>query len=1066
MSQNNLANFQENIANNSIIAAFCKHKVAANIVMILMLMSGVWAILQLNTQFLPNFKLEVVTISVVWPGASAEDVEQAVTIPIEQELKGLNHVKEISSVSRESIASIRIEFQEGSDISQALDEVKQQVALVKNLPNDSEPPEVLKVVRFENIARVILSGPDNLEQLRPIAYEFKRQLLDYGIAKINIAGLPEKEIAIQIPSENIFAMQQSLPQIADQILQASQTLPVGTAGEDALGHAIRSPGKLKSPYEFGKITLDTKQQQRIQVNQIADIIERPQKNEVLLEYEGKPAVELTLLRTETADSLASAKILDDWLEQVKPIVGDSLNIIVFDESWRPIDERITLLVKNGVGGLALILIILFLFLEKRIAFWIAFGIPASFAASLFILYLLGGSINMVSLFALIMTLGIIVDDTIVVGENAFARMEKGEHPTNAAIKGAQNMLAPIIASSLTTIAAFVPLMLIGGIIGNILFDIPLVVICVISMSLIECFFVLPGHISHSYSKSAKKIKQKEAKFFKRPGDLLNRARNFVDEKFNQFKDNQFRCALKWSIKHKWSSISIAISFFLVVISLLTTNRIGYQFFPTPDSNIVKAHIQFIAGTPQKTVYDFLNQVNTALNQVQQDILQETEQDIIRSAVTYQNQGSASRDDPNRASHVGSIVIELTSPDSREVSNQQFIEKWRAKITTPPGLEKFLIFSQRGGPPGKDIDIDLIGTDTKQLKEAAIDLQNKISVYPGVFNLQDNLPYGKPELIYELLPQAETLGVTVQSLGRQLRAAFDGSIVQIINIAEDDIEVRVILPDAEKDNLATLRFFPILTPQGNMVPLSTIAKFKEHKGLASIRHIDGLLTVRISAEVNPNIGNAQEIINELLETAIPEVVEKHGIRYKLKGKSEDQKDTFEDMGRGVILAVGLIYLILAFVFASYTWPLTVMAIIPFGVAGGILGHYIMNVDLTLLSFFGFFGLSGIVVNDSIILVTLYRKLRESKMRMKDAIIEASSQRLRAVLLTSLTTIAGLTPLLFETSVQAQFLIPMAVSISFGLAFATVLVLFLVPILLYMEEQLLIRWRWVKRRAKFI
>ena len=1035
----------------TLISYFAEHRVAANILMALMLLSGIWAISKLNTQFLPNFKLDVITVTIPWPGASAEDVESAVIIPIEQELESINFVKEINSTAREGVAIVNIEFIEGTDIGQALDEVKQQVSLVRNLPEDTEKAEIIKVERYEQIARLILTGPTDLEQLRRIAHEFKRQLLEKGIAKVTLVGLPEKEIAIQVPSEQLFALNQSHPQIAQQILDASQTLPAGTAGRDELGHSLRSPGKFVTPNKFASIQLETTQQKRVSLGEISTITPRPQLNEVELLYQGQPAVELVLQRTESADSLKSAKILDQWLLDTQAKVGQSLTMIVYDQAWKPIWERISLLIKNGIGGLFLILITLFLFLEHRVAFWVAIGIPVSFAAALAVLYFSGGSINMVSLFALIMSLGIIVDDTIVVGENAYANMQAGQKPDVATIQAGHRMLAPVMASSLTTIAAFLPLMLISGIIGNILFDIPFVVICVILTSIIECFLVLPGHIRHSFAKSST---------FKIP--KLDNIRERLDAHFNRFRDFTFHHYVKSCLDNKWTTIAAMFSSLILVIALTVSGRIGFQFFPTPDSGVIRANIQFSAGTPDLQVATFTQQVEKALYETVREYSEDGS--ILLSAITSLRQSVSAENSSSTGQEFSSINIELVSPDSRNVSNQEFIDSWRSKLTTPPGLEKITIFSQRGGPPGKDIEIDLIGTSTKTLKQAAMSLQQSLQSYTGVYNIEDNLPYGKPELVYQITPQAQTLGLTTQGIGRQLRAAFDGKIVQIVNDDEDEVEIRVVLPDEERDNLNTLQFLPIQTPNGNMVPLGVVADFIEQKGLASIRHTDGQLAVRVTAEVDFSESNANNIIALLEETTLHDLVKDYGIIYKLKGKSEDQAQTFSDMGKGVVLAIILIYLVLAWVFSSYTTPLLVMAILPFGITGAILGHWVMNIDLTLLSFFGFFGLSGIIVNDSIILVSFYQTLRKNGVKIKKAILLASKQRLRAVLLTSLTTIAGLTPLLFETSLQAQFLIPMAVSITFGLAFGTVLILVMVPVLLHWQEQIHVGWRYKKRLKK--
>lgn len=1028
-----------------------QHRVASNILMLILVLCGLWAISKLNTQFLPTFELDVIQVQVAWPGASADDIEQAITIPIEQELSAVNYVKEMTSTSAEGMATISLEFLKGTDVSQALEDVKQQVSLVRNLPQNTEPPIISKVERFENVASVIVYGAKNLETLRPLAHEFKRLLLERGIAKVNIKGLPDQEIVIPMSSSMLNEINRSIPEIASHLSEESTIMPAGTAGSNEWGHAIKSPGQLDQPYEFSELSLPGRSTLRLPLKDFVEIYERPQKNEMLITFEGQPAIELQLQRVESADSLRSARILENWLAEIKPTYGDSLKFVVYDQTWQPILERITLLIKNGSQGLLLILIALFLFLDRRIAFWVAVGIPVSFAAALAILYLFGGSINMVSLFALIMTLGIIVDDTIVIGENAFTRIQQKVPPQDAAIQGAWRMLTPVIASSLTTVAAFLPLMMIGGIIGTILFDIPFVAICVIFASLLEGFLILPGHIAQSFAKN-KTISS---------NGKLERFRAKFDENFDRFRDGKFKQWVDWSISNRWISLSICFAMLLLVFSLPLTGRLGFHFFPVADSGIIYAHIQFVDGTPHAKLKTFVQNVEKALAQTVEEHNATKNENVLLSALTYYNQGIGLRGASGSGEHLASMKLELISPDKRSISNNEFIEQWKSKVTLAPGLEKFTIFSRRGGPPGKDLDIDLIGQDALVLKQASLELQKVIASFSGAFNIEDNLPYGKPELVYTLTPQAESLNLTLESLGRQLRAAFDGIIVQIVNDAEDEIEVRAVLPDSERYDLSTLSFFPIRTPNGQMVPLNTVANFTEQQGLSILRHSDGRLVNRVSAELDPEQILATDLIAYLENNTLPELMQKYGIRYNLKGRSEDQAQTLSDMGKGMVLAIGLIYLILAWVFSSYSRPLVIMAILPFGITGAIFGHWLMGVDLTILSLFGFFGLAGIVVNDSIILVSFYHELVAKGTKIQVAIVEAVRKRLRAVILTSITTIAGLIPLLFETSTQAQFLIPMAISISFGLLFTTFLVLFVLPILLFFEEKLRLSIKWRTR-----
>jgi len=1018
---------------NDLIGIFAQHKVAANLLMVMMILAGVWALAKLNTQFFPNFALDRVTVRVVWTGAAAEDVEESITHPLERELRYLDGLKNLTSTSSNGIASLSLEFEEGSDIGQALDDVKQAVDQVRNLPATAEKPEIVRVIRYDSIARVVISGPSDRTELRHLARRYERELLARGIARVDITGLPEEEIAIQVPTAALQELGLSLPQIAERVGELSRDLPAGTVGRNDVARQLRSLDQRRDEAAFTTLPLKTAREGAlVTLGDVATIERRPRNGEVWLSFHGRPAVELRLQRTETADSLKSARILEDWLAETRPQLPAGVELTVFDESWRLIKDRIFLLVKNGGSGLALVVAILFLFLNGRVAWWVALGIPVSFMATLGVLYAVGGSINMISLFALIMALGIIVDDAIVVGEDALTHYQTGERSLESAEGGARRMLAPVMASSLTTIAAFLPLMLVGGPIGNILRDIPLVIVCVILASLVESFYVLPGHLRHSFHR----LHHAE------PSPLRQR----LDAGFNHFRDQWFRPLVTLAVDHRWTTLAGAVAVLILAAGLLAGGRLGFNFFPTPEGTRLNANASFVAGTPPQRVRAFMDQVNAALWATEQEL----GGNLVVAAQTRYGQGQLASAGSLQGDQHASMLIELTQPDTREVRINDFIKTWRAKVQLPAGIENFTLFSRTSGPPGRDVDIRLMGENVDQLKAAANELAQTLFTIRGVSAIEDDMPYGKEQLIYRLTPAGEALGLTVDMIGRQLRAAFDGQLVQIFQDGDDEVEVRVMLPDAERDNLIGLGRFNVLLPNGESVPLNNVVNLQARRGFEAVRHAEGKLAVQVSADVDTTTVKQGEVIAALEQGVLQDLRQRYGINYSLEGRSADQQETLSDMRRGALFAFAFIYLILAWVFASYGWPLVVMTAIPFGIVGAIVGHWVMNIDLTVLSLFGLFGLSGIVVNDSIILVTFYQQLRAKGLAVREALVEAACQRLRAVLLTSLTTIAGLTPLLFEKSLQAQFLIPMATSISFGLAFSTILVLFFVPALLSVHE----------------
>jgi multidrug efflux pump subunit AcrB len=992
-----------------LLGVFAHHPVACNLLMIMMILSGVWGLDRLTTQFFPTFALDFVTVRVTWTGAAAEDVETSVTNPLEQELRTLDGLREMTSTSSEGVASIVVEYEEGTDMGVALDQVKERVALIRNLPAGAEEPEVSRVVRYEPIARLLVSGADDPRDLRPIVRQMERELLERGIEKISIDGLPEEEIAIQVSSIALRELDMSIEDVAERIARRSRDLPAGTVGRSDTSRQLRALEQRRTEVGFERLPLVSDESGRLlTLGDVATVERRARDRQIHVQHRGGPAVAMLLSRAETSDSLEAARILERWLEDSADRRPPGIRVEAYDESWRLIRERVMLLVKNGASGLALVVAILFVFLNGRVAAWVAAGIPVSFMATLGILYLVGGSINMISLFALIMALGIIVDDAIVVGEDALAHYQAGESPLEAAEGGARRMLAPVLSSSLTTVAAFLPLMLVSGIIGNILFDIPLVVVCVILASLVESFLVLPGHLRHAFTRIHTASP--------------SRRRAWLDDTFATFRDGVFTRLVTRAIAAPWTTVSAAVALLMLATGL-------------------------VAGPPAR-VRRFLQHVETQLESTQRHF------DAPLVEVTAVYQGRIQRPDGQRGprgDQFGTVVVELVEPDRRSVRNPDFIQAWRQRVELPPGIESFAISERRGGPPGRDIDVRLVGLDARALKAAALELAEILSTVPGVGDVQDDMPFGQEQLIYRLSAEARALGLTVEAVGQQLRAAYDGRIAQIFQEGDDEVEVRVVLPDQERHHLASLDRLAITLPAGGSVPLRTAVDIETRRGFDILRHKDGRLSIRISADVDPAVNNSNDVIAELEASALPDIKLRFGIDHVFEGRRADQEETLADMARGGLLALAMIYLVLSWVFASYGWPLVVMAAIPFGLVGALTGHWLLGIDLTVLSLFGFFGLSGIVVNDSIILVMFYKQISGSGIRGRAAIVEAARLRLRAVLLTSLTTIAGLTPLMFETSLQAQFLIPMAASISFGLAFATGLVLLVIPALLCLHEQ---------------
>jgi multidrug efflux pump subunit AcrB len=1028
-----------------IIGFFVHHRVAGNLVMLVMILGGVLALSRMNIQFFPTFALDVVSVRVVWSGASAEDVERGITDPLEQRLRSVDGLKKMTSTSAQGISSITLEFHEGTDPIQAVDDVRQQVDEFNNLPADAEEPQVARIERYEPVARLLIYGDVDRSELRNLVYRFEDELLDRGIDRIAIRGLPEQQISIDVPAERLETLGLSLEQIADRVASLSRDLPAGMMAQQDATRELRSIEQRRSPQAFETVPVLSGDRVRMQLGDIAIIRQEARDNQTVMENHGVPAVELQLQRSENGNSLAAAKVLEIWLEDTRPVLPDSIKMEVYDETWQLLQDRISLLVNNGLGGLVLVVGLLYLFLPGRVAMWVAIGIPTAFLAALAVLWLIGGSINMISLFALIMALGVIVDDAIVVGEDADAHARMGEESIYASEGAAKRMVWPVLASSLTTVAAFMPLLVVGGVIGNILGDIPLVMICVLIASLVECFIVLPAHLRHAFKRKTEKAGQPAPA--KRQPNPVTRLRNGFERRFDAFRDGPFRRFSRYSLKHRGVTVASALALAILTVGLLAGGRLGFNFFPTPEPSVFYANASFVAGTDKREVADFMREMQRTLNETEQALGGNL---ILHAVTTYgatQGAEGSSRNDDE----LGSMLVELVPSDRRDVRNPEFIEQWRKRLPLPAGLDSLNISERQSGPPGRDVNIRLTGDSADNLKRAADEVAQALSTLPGVLDVEDDMPWGREQLIYQVSPYGEALGLTTVDLGRQLRAAFDGRIAQIYQDGRDEIEVRVQLPRDQRERYSTLEQMTVRIPDGRFVPLTQVMNLDHRQGFQALRHADGKLAVEVTSALNTRVATTDQVLESLQAGALPDIASRYGVRYSFEGRSADQRETMDDMKTGLMIGLALMYVVLAWVFASWSLPLIVMAIIPFALVGALLGHWLMGLQLTILSLFGLFGLSGIVVNNAIILVSFYNQQRQKGLGITDALNEAAVQRVRAVLLTSLTTIGGLLPLLFETSLQAQFLIPMATSIAFGLGLSTFLVLLVIPALLSWLEQ---------------
>lgn len=1035
-----------------LISLFARHRTAANLLMAGMMIIGLFALKEMNTQFFPDFGLDMVRVTVNWPGASAEDVDSNIVQAIEPEIRFLDDVKRVQSRSREGFATIVIEYNPNTDMQAALSNVETAVGQITTFPEDSETPTVSRIVRYDAVSRLVISGPYSDASLKAVAKRIRDGLLERGIDKVTMAGQRDEEIWAEIPQERLLELDLTLGDVASRIKETSQDLPSGdTTGPSE--RQIRSLGLKKDAQSLGKIEIRAQEDgQKILLQDIAEVSERFEEGGHTKRRLGNNAIELFVQRAVNADALTVADATDKYLEELSQTLPENIKIEQFQVAAKLIRGRIGLLLENGATGLVLVLVVLFIFLNTPTAFWVAMGIPVSLLATMAVMWGSDQSINMVSLFGLILALGIIVDDAIVVGEHAAWRARRGESPDDAAVNGARRMAGPVVSSSLTTIAAFLPLLVISGIIGQIIASIPFVVIAVIIASLIECFFILPGHMRGALNfvhgrRSAPRV--------------------WFNKHFDRFRDGPFRRAVETALEWRYATLACAVAGLIIAFGLLAGGRVGFHFFPQPETDVVHVNIEFPDGTPRDTTVAMLDEIERAALAVDKQLTNGGDTVVAMTLLTIgTNVGAQQGSDLRFGDYLGGLTLELIESDKRDVRTVQFIEAWREEIKPLPGLTKISLREQQGGPPGREIDIHLSGTDLQALKETSEDVQALLNRYPGVSDVEDDLPYGKIESILEVSPDGRALGFNTQSVGRQVRNAFEGAIATRFARGDEEVTVRVRFPrgTAETESLDGLY---LRSPGGAHVSLDQVVSFSEKRGFSTIKRENGSRQASITGEIDEAQNTSTgKVIDLLKEDGIVELAAKNGVTVSFAGKAEEQEQTLGDMRTGAIIGLCMIYIILAWVFASYFRPIAVMAIIPFGLIGVIFGHYLLGYEFSILSIMAIIGLSGVVVNDSIILVSTIDERAGNGEPIHDAIVQGTCDRLRAVILTSATTMGGLTPMLFEKSLQAQFIIPMAVTMVFGLMVTTFLVLLVVPALIGIQGDFANAWQWYWGKKKAV
>ena len=1005
-----------------LIRTFVEHRLAANLGMVLMILAGVWAIAQITVRLNPAQEMPWVYANIAWRGASAEDVEKLVTTPLEQQLKSIPDVKTVRSVTRDAASQVQVELEPDADVQAAVDRVKQRVAQLRSLPAEIEPPVIYALRQRDLVAAVLITGAGSIDELIALAREMENDLLTGGMDAIEFMGLPAQEIAIQVDTRTLFELGLTFEELGQRLALLSMDAPAGTAGRGQLARQLRSLDQRRAPTEFEDLPIATADGSLVRLGDIARVERRALVDHPQLSVGGEPAIALFVRRDVGTDSLTAARTLNAYLDGRRPALPEGVHLTMFLEAWHFIRDELSLIVWNGLTGLALVIAALVVFLRLMPAFWVTMGIPVTFMAALLGFYYLGGTINVVSLIGLVMALGIVVDDAIVVGEEALSQFDAGKSPADAATAGANRMFAPVIASSLTTLCAFSPLLAVDD---APLSEIAIIMLVVIAASLIECFLILPGHLRHAFERVQR-----------RPP---SHARQRFDAAFARFREGRFRSLVRFAMANRATVVTAAVGVFAVLVLAWATGWIKTQMGLSIDFEQVQANVRFVSGIPEGDKEAFLAHLEETLAATDA----EHGGDNLIAHIVVANHAlidGESKGGPQFAS----LQVELTSPEKRDVSAEAFAAAWRERVRRSASVDALEIARERSW--FSDFSILIKGTDVETLKRASDDAIRELVTLDGVSNLRDDLPYGKDQWILSLNTAGRSLGLSTGELGRQLRAAYDGRRIQIFQDGNNELEVRLLLPEEERTDLRRIEQFPIKAPGGEMLPLTAVADLVARRGIDAIHHHDMERTLHVRGDVDLNRITGREVVAHFDSHIRDRLVEQYGVSTGLDEISLAEQESLDEGILQFLVALALIYVVLAWVFASWTWPLAVMSAIPLGLTGALLGHVIMGLHINPMSLLGFFTLTGIIVNDSIILLSAYKRLVAEGVPAGQAIEDAACLRLRPVLLTSVTTVAGLFPLLLETAPIAAMFTPLAAAICFGLLYGTLLVLVVIPVML--------------------
>ncbi len=1044
---------------NGMIDWFARNPVAANLLMVFIIVSGLIGLFNTRGETFPEIELDMVSIQVPYLGAAPEEVEEGVCIRIEEAIQGIDGIEQITSTADEGSGRVLVEVGLGADTRRVLDDIKSNVDAIETFPEETEKPIITEMLARFRVVDIAVSGETDEFTLKAIAERVRDDLAAQpGISLVEFASARPYEISIEVSEDALRRHGLTFDDVSMAVRRSSLDLPGGSVRADSGEILLRTIGQAYRGAEFERlVVLARPDGTRLRLGDVATVVDGFAETDQFGRFDGRPTMLVSIFRTGEQSDMEIARAVDDYMARAQATLPEGIALTVWMNQADILIDRLSLMLRNGVMGFALVFVMLALFLELRLAFWVSLGIPISFLGALMLMPVMDVTANVVSTFAFIMVLGIVVDDAIIVGENIHRHQQRDPDRLRASIAGAQEIATPVTFAVLTTVAAFSPLLFVPGMMGKMMIFVPMVVIPCLLFSLVESLNILPAHLAH-----------------RRQGGrgLWHRFQSHFADGLERFIDRVYRPVLALGLRWRYLSLAVGLSTLVVTGGMVAAGWIAFHFFPSPEATVISASITMPLGTPPSATSDAIQQLEDGAERLRQEVLEQAGIDVIRHVYAAVGDQPMGGDGPGpfralggaSSGHLGQVMLELAPPDSRPQRAEELNNRWR-ELTGPIPQATELTYTASEATAGSDVDVMLVGPDVAQMQAAAERLKQHLRAYTGVYDITDSFRAGKEEIKLGITPAAETLGLTLQDLGRQVRQAFYGEETQRIQRGRDDIRVMVRYPADQRRSLGDLEGMRIRTPEGGAVPFSHVAVVEPGRGFASIKRVDRNRAINVMASVDETVTSTGTVNGYLASNVLPQVLAEHpGVRYEFEGVQAEQRDAIGGLQIGFTLAMFGIFALLAIPLKSYIQPLIIMSAIPFGFVGAVWGHVIMGENVSMMSTMGIVALSGVVVNDSLVMVDFINRQRRRGGSMLQAVQEAGAARFRPILLTSLTTFVGLAPLLFEQSTQADFLKPMAISLAFGVVFATFITLILVPTSYMILEDFKWLWRRLLRRPE--